>query len=342
VGAAGQIVLHDLKSGSSETVLFLPTNGFSMDVLGDGRLLFETASSRENLREFVVGGGEAVRSRWLTRGQSTDRQPVYSPDGQWVLFSSNRSGNLDLWEISTTNGVVRRLTNDAAEDWDPGFTPDGKHILWSSNRSGPFEIWTAEADGGNPSQLSHDGVDAENPTTGGDARWIYYNSGHPGQIGIWKVGTDGARATQVVRGYLSVPDVSPDGRFVAFASSQNGLVKVARTEDGVVVFSAVPSSIDVSATRQQGVLGRARWMNRGAVIAFVGRDENGVNGVYVQDFVPGVDTQQTRRRLGGFDPDSITESLAISPDGTRLTVASVEPVFGISIAENVPRVHRPR
>jgi hypothetical protein len=55
-----------------------------------------------------------------------------------------------------------------------------------------------------------------------------------------------------------------------------------------------------------------------------------------------VETTKTRRRLGGFDPESITESLGLSSDGTRLTVASVQPVFGIVIAENVPRVRKPR
>jgi hypothetical protein len=94
--------------------------------------------------------------------------------------------------------------------------------------------------------------------------------------------------------------------------------------------------------RLQGLMGRPRWMPGGRAIAFIGRDENGVDGVHVQDFVPGTDTAKTRRRLGSFDPDTIAQTLDVSPDRTRLIVGAIEPVFGISIAENVPRVRKVR
>ena len=61
------------------------------------------------------------------------------------------------------------------------------------------------------------------------------------------------------------------------------------------------------------VLGRSRWMPDGKAIAFVGLDDAGLTGVFVQDFVPGRDTTATRRKLAGFDPDYITETFAISP-----------------------------
>jgi hypothetical protein len=82
-------------------------------------------------------------------------------------------------------------------------------------------------------------------------------------------------------------------------------------------------------------------MPDGRAIAFVGQDENGVNGVFVQDFVPGRDTSDTRRKLGGFDPDNSTESFAISPDARFLTIAAWEQLFNIAIADNVPGIQRP-
>lgn len=115
-----------------------PANTLMLDVLGSGRLVLESRSLRENLREF--GLRSAGPGRWLSRGNSTDRQPDYSPDGEWIVFSSNRAGNLDLWTVSRLSGAVRRLTDDAAQDWDPRFTRDGK-LLWSSNRTGRFEVW---------------------------------------------------------------------------------------------------------------------------------------------------------------------------------------------------------
>jgi Tol biopolymer transport system component len=338
VGTPGSVVVHDLKTGKSEPLLFVPTNGYATEILADGQLIFETASSRETLREIILSGAHAGLSRTLTRSQATDRQPAYSPDGERVVFSSNRAGNLDLWEIVPRTGVVRRLTDDAAEDWDPAYAADGR-LLWSSNRSGAFEIWSADRDGGNARQVSHDGVDAENPTATPDG-WVHYASRSAGKEGIWRVRIDGEGATRFFRGQINVPDTSPDGRYVAYASIIDSTLKVVRVEDGAVVSSTPVGPRAGFSPRLQGVMGRPRWLPDGRAIAFIGRDENGVNGIYVQDFVPGTDTGKTRRKLGGFDPDTIAETLAISPDGTRLIVGAIEPVFGISIAENVPRVRK--
>src|SRR5262249_26824083 len=152
-------------------------NSLIFDVVDDGRLVFDNRSPRENLREVIIGRAKSAsaESRWLTRGNSNDRQPVYSPDGEWVLFTSNRSGNLDLWEVSHTSGGVRHVTDDPNVDWDPAYTSNGKQILWSSNRGGHFEIWIADADGSAARQLTHDGVDAENPAATPDGQWIVYN-----------------------------------------------------------------------------------------------------------------------------------------------------------------------
>ncbi|MCH8881997.1 MAG: PD40 domain-containing protein, partial [SAR324 cluster bacterium] len=99
---------------------------------------------RQNLLEVEVTGQAAIGvAHSITRGNSRDRQPVFSPDGRWVLFSSNRGGDLDLWKLSLETGAIQRITEDGAADWDPGFTADG-NILWSSDRSGHFEIWTLD------------------------------------------------------------------------------------------------------------------------------------------------------------------------------------------------------
>src|SRR5262249_57006252 len=90
-----------------------------------------------------VGSGPASGERALTRGRSVDRQPAYSPDGGQIVFSSNRTGNLDLSILSAKTGAIRQITDDPADDWDPAFTPDGRQIVWSSGRSGSLEVWVA-------------------------------------------------------------------------------------------------------------------------------------------------------------------------------------------------------
>jgi Tol biopolymer transport system component len=277
-------------------------------------------------------------ARWLTRGSSNDRQPAYSPDGQWVIFSSDRYGNLDLWELSTRNGAVRRITEDAAQDWDPGFTPDGKHILWSSNRSGHFEIYIADADGSGARQLTSDGVDAENPTATPDGNWIVYGSFNPDKNGVWKIHPDGSGATRIFSGVVQLPELSPDGKYVSVGVFKRSInetsvdLRVVRMEDGATFVErngVTQSLIDVLG-------GRSRWMPDGKRIAYVDKNEAGAWGVYVQDFVSGQDTSASRKSIAGFDPDSVTESFGISPDGTRITICEREESSGLVLAENTP------
>jgi Tol biopolymer transport system component len=339
VGSTAQIIRHDVASDTTQVIGWSSHNGTVADVMADGRIILDVRSPRDNLREITLSGTSAPAvERWLTRGNSSDRQPVYSPDGQSVLFSSNRSGNLDLWQMNLTGGSVRKITDDAAEDWDPAFTPDGKKIVWSSGRSGNLEIWMANADGSEARQVSHDGVDAENPTATIDGQWILYNSFNQKHLGIWKVHPDGTGASSVVAGRDVVPDVSPDGKYVAFLAdgrTSRATVHVVRIADGAMTRLIIPVPAPPHTT---AILGRMRWMPDGKSIAFLYVDEHGVNGVFQQDFDPDRDTSATRRKLAAFDPERATESFGISRDGRTIAVAGWEQLFSLMAIDGVPGV----
>ena len=64
-------------------------------------------------------------------------------------------------------------------------------------------------------------------------------------------------------------------------------------------------------------------------------------GKQSQDFAPGQDTTKTRRVLGGFDPESTAESFGISPDGTRIAIASREQLSSLMMAERLRAVSKP-
>jgi Tol biopolymer transport system component len=339
-GQSGRLVLHDLAAGAARTLLWVPWAAMELDILGDGLVVLGALATQQNLREVPIqAGGSGRAERWLTRGTSTDRQPVYSPDGRWVLFSSNRSGNLDLWEVSTETGAARPLTEDAANDWDPAFTADGGSILWSSDRTGHFEIWMADADGSDARQVTDDGVDAENPTATADGRWIVYASANPEKAGVWKVHPDGTGATRIVEGTVLIPEVSPDGRYALYGTNvtpTQGSIRVVRIEDGA------DADVEILARGTATLVpARGRWMPDGRAIAFIGLDERGAGGVFVQDFVPGRDTSATLRPLAGFDPEAPTESFDLSPDGARLVLAQLDPQFNLMVAEGVAGVAPP-
>ncbi|HUL72877.1 MAG TPA: protein kinase [Vicinamibacterales bacterium] len=323
--AAESRMIAQAPSGRATTLASVPDIVLGLDLAGHGSAVMDFPSMAQNLREFAWTPAGLSARRWLTRGSSADRQPAYTRDGDWVAYSSPRSGNIDLWLTSTNTGAVRRLTDDRAEDWDPGFTRDGSALLWSSNRSGHFEIWIAEPDGRNARQLSHDGADAENPTATPDGTWIVYACGasNPQRAGVWKIRQDGSGATRIVSGSGAGPEVSPDGDYVVYHTF-SGLadeIRVVRLADGSAAMPPVP----VMEEGQWNVVsGRSRWRPDGHAILFVNADEHGRTGLYMQDFVPGRDTTSTRRQLLGADGEMEVESFGIAPDGSRLTVSFYE------------------
>ena len=329
----------EVEGGEATVVGWWPAAGRAIDVLGDGRLVFESVTNRESLREVSLRGEKPVL--WLTHGTAADRQPVYSPDGRWILFSSDRSGQLDLWMLSRETGALRRVTDDAAQDWDPSFSPDGTRILWSSDRSGRFQLWTAAFDGSDARLLSKDTYEAENPVLAPDGKTLLWGSLHRGREGIWKADADGGNAGYLARGLtLQLPEVSPDGRLVAYRVGFGigpRAVRIVRLEDGAEVLS-IP--LDVSDGVAGVEVGRPRWMPDGR-IAFLALDEKGVAGVWAQKVVPGRDTTATRVKVAGFDPIAPAESFGISPDGAAVTIAARESLSSVVLAEPVAGVERP-
>jgi serine/threonine protein kinase/Tol biopolymer transport system component len=336
-GQASRIVEHTLRTGKAREVLNLPSTCRDLALLGDGRLLIGVAQQSQSL-VLVDNPGEAdARERWLTRGASSDRQPAFSPDGRHVLFSSSRSGNLDIWEMDTESGALSRLTDHPGQDWDPAYTPDSRSILWSSDRSGVFEIWHAARDGSGARQISQDGVDAENPTMTPDGQWIIYLSGRDEQPGAWKMRADGSEATPVVGG-VNLPELSPDGLLFAApagAGQRTGrALRVYRLRDGL----PLPFTIDLVPSIDIAV-GRCRWAGSRR-LAYTDRDRSGLMGISVREISE--TAAGAPMRLAGFHPLAPTESFDVTHDGKRAVLSVRSQVLSIALAHNLPGIDAPR
>jgi Tol biopolymer transport system component len=321
-------VQYFLDGGDNQPLFWtnfrVPQGGWghsSIAVLNENQVVMDRYERNAILQEFPLHGGPA---RTITPSVGFDRQPVYSPDGRQILFSSNRSGNIDLWLVDLDSGELTQVTDDQAHDWDPAFSPDGRHILWSSNRGGHMEIWISNRDGTGARQVSNDGLDAENPTMTPDGQWIVYASANDDHLGLWRIRPDGTDAEHLHRGTDLIPEVSPDGRYALFSTirSLNFVIKVVDLATG----AEVPFEIEIvlSDRAQDVVYGRARWTPDGSGIIYVGQGPEGNSGIFLQDFDPeGGDTSATRRPLAGFSDRYSTESLGASPDGARIVVSTV-------------------
>jgi len=333
----GEVVLMRLAIGSSTP---LPVFSFGslpgrIEVAGPGALVFDAGGARQNL--FETGEGPTL-GRALTGGPTRDRQPAFSPDGRRVVFTSDRSGSLDLWSLELATGAVRRLTFDAADDWDPHWSPDGKFLLWSSNRTGHFEVWIAEPDGTGARKVTSDGVDAENPTMSADGTWVVYSSGNAAAPGIWKIRPDGRDATLLLAGSFTMPELAPKTGWVAAvraASSGDGMasVRVVRLEDGATV-----AELSVPGTRSN--VGRSRWMPDGKTLVSWGVAATGRTALFKQPVVPGRDTQTQRIVLVASDERRWIESFGISPVDGRVVVSAGWGESDVLFAEGIPGIGR--
>jgi tricorn protease len=97
-------------------------------------------------------GGDAQRLTSTGRA----RDPIFSPDGSQIAFTSEEDGNYDVYVLPATGGVPRRLTYHPSPDFAVGWTPDGKNILFASKRNSYARfnrLFTIPAQGGFPTEV---------------------------------------------------------------------------------------------------------------------------------------------------------------------------------------------
>ncbi|HLK29303.1 MAG TPA: PDZ domain-containing protein [Puia sp.] len=98
-------------------------------------------------------GGDARR---ITSTGAVEANPHFSPDGQWLAFSSDRSGVPEVYIVPVTGGDPTRLTWYPAGSYPRGWSPDGKQVLYACSRetapTGFDRLWTVSTKGG-PSTL---------------------------------------------------------------------------------------------------------------------------------------------------------------------------------------------
>ncbi|MCC3861103.1 S41 family peptidase [Pseudemcibacter aquimaris] len=100
----------------------------------------------------------------LTTAASWEGNPVWSPDGKWIAFASDRHGNMDIFLLPATGGQISRLTYHSGDDIPTDFAHDGSSVLFTSSRYDKLnasedparrdvELYQVPLSGGTPSQV---------------------------------------------------------------------------------------------------------------------------------------------------------------------------------------------
>ncbi|HWS88317.1 MAG TPA: protein kinase [Pyrinomonadaceae bacterium] len=207
--------------GTPERVPAGEENPNALAVARQGRLLaYASADSDTNIWRIDVrgakgaGGGPPVKLISSTR---TDSGPQYSPDGRKIVFTSSRSGNLEVWMCDADGSNPIRLTSFGGPHvGTPRWSPDGRHVAFDSPAEGSRDVYVLGAGGGRPRRLTTEPSADVRPSWSRDGRFVYFGSNRGGDWQVWKAPAEGGPAVQVTKRGGREAFESPDGAYVYY------------------------------------------------------------------------------------------------------------------------------
>jgi Tol biopolymer transport system component len=271
--------------------------------------------------------GQNLQLTWVDRtGKAIEtvgppgpyRGPDLSPDGKRFAVHRHEGNGGDAWVFDSGPGPGARLIGDgsnAVENSPPIWSPDGARIVFGSTRNGKGGLYMKRADGSGAEELLIESEPAKIPMSWSpDGQYIIYWS--PGNI-EWVLPLNGDRKPfQLSAGQSSHSQISPDGKWVAYLSSETGR--------GEVYIKPFPTGSGKWQVSKNGGL-FARWrrdgkelyflttLNRGQMMAA----EIGVTGGSIQ-----VGEPRTLFESGyvNLNHPGVYHTFAVSADGERFLI----------------------
>ncbi|CAN5330860.1 hypothetical protein BH10ACI2_BH10ACI2_02800 [soil metagenome] len=158
----------------------------------------------------------------LVSDQYSQREPVASPDGTYVVFGSDRAGKRHIFRVDIDGANLKQLTFGDSDDSAPDISPDGKWIIYTSSANDKTRIWKIPSFGG--PAVEYTGEESNSPAFSPDGKHISYISptDSPAKLGrLMVVSSDDGSTEQSFEvvpydSYYVTPRWTPDGKSLIF------------------------------------------------------------------------------------------------------------------------------
>src|SRR5215469_15257214 len=185
--------------------------------------------------QLFIANGDGTGERPLLPLTGLDYSPSISPDGEWVIFTSERAGSADIYRVHLDGSGLERLTDDPAYDDQAVLSPDGKTLVFVSSReTGRAHIWLLDLASRRAHLLTPNSGSDFRPAWSPDGKWIAFSSDRdsnachfPGRwerlqsLSVYVIHQDGSDLRRVTRGrgVAGSPRWSPDGKRIYYYES---------------------------------------------------------------------------------------------------------------------------